>query len=287
MNALAPARALWLIANPVANFLALYEAILAIKRNASLAAKLGTRDLAARYKGQLVGVVWVVAHPFLLMLIFLFIFGVVFKQRIGDTYELPRDYTTYILSGLVPWLACVPALTATCNSITGSAPLVKQFHFDTTVLPLRDVISTVYFWGVGLGFLIIYTLVVERSLPWTYALLPVVLVLTFCLLCGIGWLFAAVNVFFRDLKDVITVAVTMLLYILPIVYLPQWTPAVFQGAIKFNPLSYMIWVYQDVLYFGRIEHPTAWIVFAAFSILMLALGHRMFQRFRPYFGNAL
>lgn len=287
MNALSPARAVWKIANPIANILALRDSAMAVKRNARLAYQLATRDLATRYKGQFVGAVWIVAHPFLLMLIFLFIFGVVFKQRIGGTFDMPRDFPTYILSGLVPWLACVPAFTGTCNSIIGGTALVKQFQFDTSALPLRDVMSTVYFWGVGLAFVTIYTLAVERSLPWTYVLLPVVVLLTFCMLCGLGWLFAAVTVFFRDLKDIMIVVVTMLVYLLPIVYLPQWTPPIFQGAIKLNPLSYMIWTFQDVLYYGRIEHPVAWIVFPTFALLSLSFGYRVFTRFRPFFGNAI
>lgn len=287
MNFLAPARALWRIANPLANVAALFDSVKVVARNFRLAGQLATRDLAARYKGQIVGAIWIVAHPLLLMLVYLFIFGVVFNQRIGGTFQMPRDYTTYLLSGLVPWLACVPAFTGTCSSIIGASGLVKQFHFDTSALPLRDVVSTFYFWGVGLIFITIYTIVVEGGLPWTYSLLPVLLMLTFLMMCGLGWLFAAVTVFFRDLKDIMIVIVTVLVYILPIVYLPQWTPEVFQRAIKYNPLSHMIWAFQDVLYFGRIEHPSSWIVFPAFSILALVFGHRLFQRCRPYFGNAL
>jgi lipopolysaccharide transport system permease protein len=283
----AAARALWRIANPVANVAAIFTGAAVVARNFSLASQLAHRDLAARYKGQIVGAVWMVAHPMLLMLIYLFIFGVVFKQKLGGSYDLPRDYTTYILSGLVPWLACVPAFSTTCYSVLGSANLVKQFHFDTAALPLREVVSTFYFWGVGLAFITIYNLAVERSLPWTYILLPVLLLLTFLLVAGLGWIFAAVTVFFRDLKDIIQVLMTMFVYILPIVYLPQWTPPIFQQVITFNPFSYMIWTFQDVFYFGRIAHPGAWIVFPIFALLSFALGHRVFKGFRPYFGNAL
>ena len=287
MPALATVRTLWRIANPIVNVGALFGGLRNVSGNLGLAAQLAHRDLAARYKGQIIGAIWMVAHPLLLMLIYLFIFGVVFAQKLGDTVELPRDYTTYILSGLVPWLACIPAFSTTCSSIIGSSNLVKQFNFDTSALPLREVVSTFYFWGVGLTFVTGYTLIVEHGLPWTYSLLPVVLALSFLMLCGLGWLFSAITVFFRDLKDIVQVLVTVFVYILPIVYLPQWTPEIFQEAIKLNPFSYMIWAFQDVLYFGRIEHPTAWIVFPIFAILCFVFGRRVFRSFRPFFGNAL
>lgn len=273
--------------NPIPYGTAFYRAAGAVLRSIPLAWRIAMRDLAGRYKGQVIGVAWTIAHPVMLMLIFLFLFGVVFKARLEASFELPRDYTVYILAGLVPWLASIPAITASCNSILGSPSLVKQFGFDTTLLPLRDVLSSVPFWCVGITFVIAYTILSGNGAPWTYALLPFVLVLTFMFLVGMAWLLAALTVFFRDIKDFVTVLVTMLLYIMPIVYLPEWTPAVFQPVIKYNPLSYMIWVYQDVFYFGRIEHPLAWVIFSVMSVFVFAAGYRVFKRLKPYFGNVL
>jgi len=273
--------------NPVPYALALYEGGLVVARSLPLAWNMAVRDQVGRYKGQVIGAAWTIAHPTLLMLIFLFIFGVVFKARLDLSFELPRDYTIYILSGLVPWLACIPAITASCNSILGSSNLVKQFGFDTTILPLRDVLSSVPFWCVGIVFVVSYTVLSGNGAPWTYAMIPVVLALNFMFLVGLAWLLSALTVFFRDIKDFVTVAVTMFLYILPIVYLPEWTPEVFRVAIQFNPLSYLIWVYQDIFYFGRFEHPDAWIIFSSMSVFVFAAGYRVFVRLKPYFGNVL
>jgi lipopolysaccharide transport system permease protein len=64
-------------------------------------------------------------------------------------------------------------------------------------------------------------------------------------------------------------------------------PSVFKPLLYANPFSYMIWCYQDVLYFGRFAHPFAWIVFMAFSMLSLYVGYRVFKKLKPYFGNVL
>ena len=104
---------------------------------------------------------------------------------------------------------------------------------------------------------------------------------------GSAWLLSAIAVFFRDLKDIMAVWANLGVFLLPIVYLPQWMPDIFRPAIYANPLSYIIWIYQDTLYFGRIEHPVSWLVSIIFAVFMFTTGHRVFQRLRPLFGNAL
>jgi lipopolysaccharide transport system permease protein len=89
------------------------------------------------------------------------------------------------------------------------------------------------------------------------------------------------------LKDVIALYGNIGTYLIPVVYLPGWVPPIFKPLLYVNPFSYMTWMYQDVLYFGRIEHPVAWIVFPLFSVVVFALGYRVFRRLKPLFGGAL
>jgi homopolymeric O-antigen transport system permease protein len=255
--------------------------------NRDLVVAMAYRELRSRYAGQFTGSFWIVGHPLFQLLLFVFIFGVVFKQRIGGSYELPGDYTTYMLSGLVPWLSVSSLLAAACNSVVGNANLVKQFTFRTELLPVKDVAISMIFWMVGISILIIYGLAFDHSLPWTYVLLPAVLGLHLMFVIGIAWLLSSVSVFVRDIKDVITVAITAGIYVLPIVYLPQWVPGAFRPFITINPFSALIWVYQDTLYFGRIEHPLAWIFFSAMAVALFGLGFRVFGRLKAQFGSVL
>src|SRR5262249_4088874 len=165
--------------------------------------------------------------------------------------------------------------------------LVKQFTFQTEILPFKDVLISMVFWMVGITITTIYGIAVNRTLPWTYVLLPLVLVLNLFFTIGLGWALSAIGVFVRDMKDIAVVLVTAGIYILPVVYLPSWVPGLFRPFIDFNPLSSLIWVYQDVIYFGRIEHPYAWVVFVAMSLACFSLGYRLFQILKPYFGKVL
>jgi lipopolysaccharide transport system permease protein len=258
-----------------------------LRRHHRLAIAMARRELTSRYAGQALGSFWVIGHPLFQMMIFVFLFAVVFKVKIAGSNEMPRDYTVYILSGLVPWLAIVPVLTAGTTSILGNTALVKQFSFEVEILPVKDVMIAMVFWAIGLVIIASYTIIEYFALPWTYLLLPYLFIIHIATMVGCAWLLSSIAVFFRDLKDIVSVLVNMGVYALPVVYLPQWVPGIFKPFVYGNPFSSIIWMYQDVLYFGRIDHPFAWGVGTAFAFLTFSGGHRVFQRLRPMFGAAL
>ena len=158
--------------NPERMFNAAIDGARLLRRHRRLALAMAKRELTARYAGQALGSFWVIGHPLFQMFIFLFLFAIVFKVRINGSLEMPRDYTVYILSGLVPWLAILPVITAAPASILGNIALVKQFKFEVEVLPVKDVMIAMVFWVIGLVIIATYTFAIYLALPWTYLLLP-------------------------------------------------------------------------------------------------------------------
>lgn len=275
------------IFNPAAAIRAVGEAGAFLWNARRLIAVMAVRDLSSRYAGQILGVFWAIGHPLFQMAIYLFVFGVVFRQSIGGTEAMPRDYTVYILSGLVAWLSIVPILAGSAISITQNANLIKQFAFDARVLPAKEIFTGAIVWAVGVTIIASYTAVVYGAMPATYALIPVLAIMHFAIALGLAWAIGAIAAYLRDVKDIVTLATTVMIYVLPIVYLPDWIPAVLRVALYANPFSYLIWCYQDVFYFGRIDNPVAWLVCAIFAPVMLATGYRLFARLQPNFGNVL
>jgi lipopolysaccharide transport system permease protein len=273
--------------HPGAHVQAFGEAADFLRRQRRLIFAMAKRDIGSRYAGQLLGTFWAVGHPLFQMAVMVFVFGVVFKQKIGGTYDMPLDYTVYILSGLAAWLSLVPVLASATTSVTSNTNLIKQFTFDARVLPAKELVVGSIVWAVSVGIVMLYTLAVYHSVPWTYVLIPVLTVIHFMTALGLAWALAALSVFLRDIKDMISLVNTAMLYLLPVVYLPTWTPELFRPVIYANPFSYLIWVYQDVFYFGRIEHPWAWLVASLFAMFLFTSGYRLFRRLQPMFGSAL
>jgi lipopolysaccharide transport system permease protein len=228
-----------------------------------------------------------VFQPLALLAVYAVVYGVVFRAKIGGTYELPRNFTIYLLAGLVPWFAFQLSMARAATVIATNAPLVKQVVFDLNVLPIATALSACFSLMLGLGFLLIYTSVVYGTLPWTYALLPLLVVIQFFSMCGVAFALSALGAFVRDVRDIVQLSAIVLIFLMPIVYLPNQVPAAFDPVLWLNPFTYMVYCYQDALYFGRIAHPASWAAFGLGSLLVFALGYRLFRRIRPYFGNVL
>lgn len=248
---------------------------------------LAKRETGERYAGQMLGNVWAIIHPLMMMGIYVFLFSFVFKVKIEDLYELPLDYTAYILAGLIPWLVFQEVLIKSTTVIVANANLVKQVVFPIEVLPVKSVLSSLLSLAVSLTVLFTYVLITSGGLPWTYLLLPVVVALMVVFMLGVAFLLSGAGVYFRDIKDIVQVLAIINMYLMPIFYLPMWVPQLFKPLIYINPFSPMIWCFQDVLYFGGFEHPWAWLVFGVESLLIFIIGFSLFRRLKTVFGNVL
>jgi len=245
------------------------------------------REVTQRYVGQVFGTLWTIGHPIALMAVYVFIFAFVFKMRIGGTNELPLNYTTYMLSGLIPWITFQEVMGKSSTVITGDASLVKQIVFPIEVLPVKSVLSALPTQLVATLLLFIYILLTHGSPFLMNVAFPLLFFFQLLAMIGTSYLFSAVGVYFRDLKDFVQVYCTIGFFIVPILYLPRMVPKVLQPVLYLNPFSYLIWCYQDVFYFGRFEHWWAWLVFSIMSISIFYVGYRVFRKLKIMFGNVL
>jgi len=258
-----------------------------VSRNRQLLWELSRREITDRYAGQAFGPLWAVLHPLLLIAVYLFVFAFVFKIRVARSDGLPLNYAVYLLSGLVPWLFVQEALNRSAVALSANANLVKQVVFPVEILPLRSVVASLVPVGVSLALLLLYCGVGLGAVPGTWLLVPLLLVVLATGLAGLGFVAAAVGCYLRDLKDLVQAFTVMGIYLIPAFYLPDMVPPLFRPLLYVNPFSYVVWCFQDAIYFGRIEHPFAWVVLPLLSLAALVGGYRLFQRLKVQFGNVL
>ncbi len=245
------------------------------------------REITDRYAGQVLGIFWAFCHPFFLISLYVFVFAFVFKQKVGGTADMPLDYTAYLLSGLVAWLSIQDGLLKSCTVITNNSALVKQAVFPLEILVIKSMLVSLLPQFISLLLLMAYVIATHGSLHLTYLLLPVLIFIQLLGMIGIAFVLSPVGAYFRDIKDILQLLAMAGMYLLPIFYLPSWVPSLFQPLLYINPFSYMIWCYQDVLYFGSFEHPWAWLVAVIFNLLIFDLGYRLFRKVKPMLGNHL
>ena len=266
---------------------ALREIVMLLTRHRQLLFAMARREIADRYAGQSLGVLWAVIHPVFIMGVYVFIFAYVIKMKIGGTRELPLDYTAYLLSGLIPWMCLQESMSKASVVIVNNANLVKQVVFPIEVLPVKVVVASLFSMLLSLLLLIVYVLIVSHQVPLTYLLLPVLLLMQMAIMIGVNYMLSAIGAYFRDLKDVVQIFNTAGLYLVPIFYLPDQVPRIFRPLLYCNPFSHVIWCYQDVLYFGRFEHGWSWVIVFALAIITFLGGYRTFRKLKTMFGNVL
>jgi lipopolysaccharide transport system permease protein len=270
-----------------ANFEAVRDALSLARRHHALIVELGRRELGSQFEGQALGKFWVIGHPMILLLVYIFVFVIVFKIRVPAGLAIPRDYTVYVLAGLVPWLAIQQSLVRSTSSLLAQSNLVRQVVFPIEILPIGAIVVPLIPEAIGLAVLAAYTLIRFGGVPWTYVLLPLAVGFQVATMVGVGFVLAALTPFLRDIKELVAVGAVIGVYLVPAFYPPEWVQGIAKMVISANPLSHLIWVFQDVLYFGSIEHPSSWAVALLMSCLSVALGYRAFRALKPYVANVL
>ena len=277
-----------MILNPMAEWRLGREIVSLLTRHRQLTWELTKRELTEQHAGQVLGALWTIGHPLALMIVYVFLFTVVFQARIDSRgLSVPLDFAVYILAGLLPWLIFQQVMGKGTSAILGNSTLVKQVVFPIEILPFKSVLASVGIQIIFFVLLIGYVLFRFQAVPWTYALIPVLMFVQATAMAGVCYAFAAVGCFVRDLKEVVTVFSVANLFLMPVVYLPEWVPPMVRPILYLNPFSYMIWCYQDALFYGSFRHPWAWFVFPALSFVGFSVGYRIFRKLKIQFGNVL
>jgi lipopolysaccharide transport system permease protein len=171
--------------------------------------------------------------------------------------------------------------------VTSNANLVKQVVFPLEVLPVKTVLTSLVPMGVSLAVLVAYVLATYHGLHATYAILPLLVMLQVVWMTGLAYALSAVGAFIRDTRELVQIGALVSMYLTPIFYLPEAVPALFRPILYFNPFSYLIWCYQDALYFGRFEHWWTWIVMPGLAVTSFAIGYQVFRKGKVMFGDVV
>lgn len=258
-----------------------------IARNRALVVVLMRRDINSGYAGHGLGAIWAYTQPLVIVTAFIAIFGVVLGARLTVTSAFPGDYTSYLLTGLVPWLWMAYALGRSGTAFSSNAAIVKQVVFPLETLPVAGSLTGLLIYMPAVAVMVVYKASLGGGLTLMVLLLPIILFLQFLLVVGLTLLLSVITPFLRDLREVVVVYMSISLYFTPAIYLPDWVPRSFRPILYLNPFSYAVWVYQDTVFFGAFRHPWAWIVFSLLAVGTFSFGLLLFRRVRPFLGNVL
>lgn len=246
------------------------------------------RDFQGRYAGSFLGFVWSFVQPLWQLLLFSFVFSTV--MRIPPTGTGTSRFWVFLFCGLLPWLAVQEGVLRGATAVTDNAHLVKKLRFPPEILVVTAVLAALAHEAIAaLVFLVALVSVGELSpatLPWLLVALPLQLALT----CGLGLLLAGVQVFFRDVAQLLGMALTAWFYLTPIVYPLAMVPESWRGWLALNPLTGLVSLYRAALLGGSTpaaaQAQTLLPALGA-ALLLLAAGWWTFRRLAPAFADEI
>jgi lipopolysaccharide transport system permease protein len=262
-----------------------------VTQHRELVWELSKREITERHSGHALGMLWTIVTPLISLAIslaiYIVVFTFIFRGNLAGAEALNRNYPAFLMSGLLPWLGISEILGKSTSAISAQASLVKQVVFPVEVLPVAGVVATLVTQGIFMVLLVLYILISGQSMPATMALLPALFLVHLLLMCGMSYFLSSLAVYFRDLRDIVSLIMAMGLYLTPALYPPPIEPGTFYSLLKYNPFSHVIWCFQDLIYFGRIAHPLSWIALAVMTLFSVTIGYAVFRRLKPGFGSAL
>jgi lipopolysaccharide transport system permease protein len=250
---------------------------------------LAKRDLSDEYVGHALSLSWNVVHPLFLMLVYVFVFTKIFPTRIEAPPSNSTDAIVYLLAGIIPWLALAQVMGRSLSSVVGNSSIVKQMAFPIELLPVKVLAGPLLFGAISLIFLVCYgAWITSGSIIPAYLVgLPLLIALSLLLLVGVSLILSCAQVFLRDLKEFVNIFVTIGLFTHPILYFPDAVPAAVRPLVYVSPFSYFIFCWQDVMFYGTIERPWAWLITGAIAVFLFGFGARLFLVAKNSFGDFL
>lgn len=254
--------------------------------NRSLLRAIVIRDIQTRYRGTLLGFLWAVVYPLMMLAVYAFVFGGVFNARWGGGGDM-KDFVLMLYCGLIVHGVFSETLTRSPAAVLSNPSYVKKVVFPLELLPFSHLASALFNALVGLGLLCIFLLIQRHAIHITALFVPLVLMPLLLLTAGLAWFLAALGVFFRDVGQMIGVVMSVLLFLSPVFYPVSSTSGLAQKLIYANPLTYPIEELRAVLIIGTQPDWLHWLTYTFAAILVAIFGLWIFQKSRPAFADVI
>jgi lipopolysaccharide transport system permease protein len=247
---------------------------------------LARRELVARYKGSLLGILWAIVTPVVMIAIFTFIFAGIFNARFGPQGNT-LDYALYLFCGLLPWTMFQETLQGSSTTIVTHANLVKRVVFPLETLPVAQALSALANQMFGLFALIVAGVIVQHQLHLTIIWLPALLIPQLIFTLGAAWLVASLGVFLRDIAQGITLVLMAWMYLTPIIYPESIVPERYRPFINANPFTSLVRSYRRIFLEGLPPDWASLLYFTILAVILFVFGYWWFAKSRRNFADVI
>jgi lipopolysaccharide transport system permease protein len=258
-------------------------------RHRELVIRLTGQEVAQRYRGSYLGIVWSLITPILMLSVYAFVFSVVFEARWGQLGRAspPGEFALTLFAGLIPFTVFSEVVNRAPSIVLAMPNYVKKVVFPLEVLPVVAVGSAVVQSLISIGVLLVGSLLLLRSVSASVFLLPLAYLPLVLLTVGLAWFLASLGVYVRDIGQVIVVVTQVLFFVSPIFYPVSAVPERFRFALNANPLTAILNGFRRTLLW---DAPLAWETWAVLSLgtaVLALLGYAWFMQTKRGFADVM
>ena len=248
--------------------------------------QLVSRAIRTDYLENLTGFAWLFIQPLLLLAIYTFVFTTIFKARIADSGSI--GFMPYLAVAFWPWTAFSESVLRSSNSISANAALIGKVAIPTEMIPLSTVTATFLMHMVGYLAVLLVIQLAGTDVHWL-GLIPatLLLLLMFLFACGLALFISALQVFIRDVSQILPPLMTFWFFGTPILYGTSILPPNIATLMKFNPMTWYVERLRDFLLFGDYSFSPADLAVPLLTVFILWAGFRFFRRISAHFEDFL
>jgi len=244
------------------------------------------RQIRQDYLENMTGFAWLILQPLILLAVYAFVFSTIFKARIPEAGDI--GFVPYLAVAFWPWTAFSEAILRANGSITANGALIGKVAFTTELIPLSSVTATFIMHIIGYLAVLIVLQLLGTHIYWLYLLLVIpVFLLMWLFACGIALFSSAIQVFVRDLAQILPPLVTFWFFTTPILYSASYLPESIQNIAQYNPMAWFVTRLRELLLFGEINLDFTALVIVIFIMVFAWASLRFFRRFSGHFEDFL
>lgn len=238
------------------------------------------KELTVRYKGSVLGYFWALLNPFAFALVYFIAFKLVMRVQI-------ENYPIFLITGMFPWLWLTNSIIHAASTYKNNSSLVKRVNINRIILPLSNIVYEMIHFILALPilFFFLYLSGGAASSSWLWQI-PLMLVIEFLLIFPFATILAITNVYINDIEYLVSIFISLLFFVTPIVYPLNLIPEAFKGYFELNPTVNVLNAWRSVFLEGTLDLNQLFYPIVL-SVILLCLSVIIYKKFSPKLGELL
>lgn len=239
-----------------------------------------SRDLKVKYKGSILGFLWSLLNPLIMLIVYTVAFKYIIKIRV-------ENFPLFFLCGFLPWTFLSLSLSMAASSIRDNANLVKKVYFPREILPLSIVLSNLVQFLLTFIILIPALIIFNIKLGFPLLFLPLIILFHIAFTLGLAYILSALYVFYSDVRHLLEIFLQIWFWLTPIIYPVSFVPERFQSLYRLNPAVLIVESYRDTLLYNRWPSIAGLISLFLVGVVFLLIGHLVFYSYNRRFAEEI